>query len=153
MHWCGEFCDDQETEWSRKPSRTWDFLHELHVPQLGRASRERAATSPSPACTVLGPGGRLYIRHKVPQTTPQSWTGMICATRSATCRSTTSRRACVKCKMVCIWEFQDREHHLTQPPAVMNYTEMESKVREATNNEPWGASSSMMQEIASGTHN
>jgi epsin len=52
-----------------------------------------------------------------------------------------------------IWEFQDREHHLTQPPAVMNYTEMESKVREATNNEPWGASSSMMQEIASGTHN
>ena len=26
-------------------------------------------------------------------------------------------------------------------PAVMNYTEMESKVREATNNEPWvGAS-------------
>jgi epsin len=26
------------------------------------------------------------------------------------------------------------------PAAVMNYTEMESKVREATNNEPWGAS-------------
>lgn len=23
-------------------------------------------------------------------------------------------------------------------PAVMNYTEMEAKVREATNNEPWG---------------
>ncbi|EGP92738.1 uncharacterized protein MYCGRDRAFT_64949, partial [Zymoseptoria tritici IPO323] len=37
--------------------------------------------------------------------------------------------------------------------AVMNYTEMESKVREATNNEPWGASSSMMQEIANGTFN
>lgn len=36
--------------------------------------------------------------------------------------------------------------------AVMNYTEMESKVREATNNEPWGASSSLMQEIANGTH-
>ncbi|KAK3725980.1 Epsin-3, clathrin recruitment and traffic between the Golgi and endosome [Vermiconidia calcicola] len=36
---------------------------------------------------------------------------------------------------------------------VMNYTEMESKVREATNNEPWGASSSMMQEIANGTFN
>jgi hypothetical protein len=52
----------------------------------------------------------------------------------------------------------------------MNYTEMESKVfytnspsvlldadncsqvREATNNEPWGASSSLMQEIANGTH-
>ncbi|TVY44937.1 ENTH domain-containing protein [Lachnellula subtilissima] len=38
-------------------------------------------------------------------------------------------------------------------PAVMNYTEMEAKVREATNNEPWGASSSLMQEIASGTYN
>ncbi|KAF2800283.1 ENTH-domain-containing protein [Melanomma pulvis-pyrius CBS 109.77] len=37
--------------------------------------------------------------------------------------------------------------------AVMNYTEMEAKVREATNNEPWGASSSIMQEIASGTFN
>ncbi|KAF2090405.1 ENTH-domain-containing protein [Saccharata proteae CBS 121410] len=37
--------------------------------------------------------------------------------------------------------------------AVMNYTEMESKVREATNNEPWGASSTLMQEIANGTYN
>ncbi|KAH8734688.1 hypothetical protein BGZ61DRAFT_442950 [Ilyonectria robusta] len=37
--------------------------------------------------------------------------------------------------------------------AVMNFTEMESKVREATNNEPWGASSTLMQEIASGTFN
>ncbi|KAL9132198.1 MAG: hypothetical protein Q9217_000002 [Psora testacea] len=37
-------------------------------------------------------------------------------------------------------------------PAVMNYTEMEAKVREATNNEPWGASSTLMQEIANGTH-
>ncbi|KAF2119574.1 hypothetical protein BDV96DRAFT_567827 [Lophiotrema nucula] len=37
--------------------------------------------------------------------------------------------------------------------AVMNYTEMESKVREATNNEPWGASSTIMQEIANGTFN
>jgi hypothetical protein len=53
----------------------------------------------------------------------------------------------------------------------MNYTEMEAKVREATNNEPWvhisgepttnwdanfweqGASSSLMQEIANGTYN
>ncbi|KAL1867934.1 hypothetical protein VTK73DRAFT_3899 [Phialemonium thermophilum] len=35
--------------------------------------------------------------------------------------------------------------------AVMNYTEMEAKVREATNNEPWGASSTLMQEIANGT--
>ncbi|KAJ5184954.1 hypothetical protein N7491_007178 [Penicillium cf. griseofulvum] len=37
--------------------------------------------------------------------------------------------------------------------AVMNYTEMESKVREATNNEPWGASTTLMQDIANGTHN
>ncbi|KAL2124990.1 hypothetical protein VTJ04DRAFT_1355 [Mycothermus thermophilus] len=37
--------------------------------------------------------------------------------------------------------------------AVMNYTEMEAKVREATNNEPWGASSTQMQEIADGTFN
>ncbi|KAI5285815.1 Epsin-3, clathrin recruitment and traffic between the Golgi and endosome [Ascosphaera aggregata] len=36
--------------------------------------------------------------------------------------------------------------------AVMNFTEMEAKVREATNNEPWGASSTLMQEIANGTH-
>ncbi|KIW00810.1 uncharacterized protein PV09_07789 [Verruconis gallopava] len=35
--------------------------------------------------------------------------------------------------------------------AVMNYTEIEAKVREATNNEPWGASSSLMQEIANAT--
>ncbi|KAI0127079.1 hypothetical protein BJ170DRAFT_428680 [Xylariales sp. AK1849] len=37
--------------------------------------------------------------------------------------------------------------------AVMNYTEMEAKVREATNNEPWGASSTLMQEIANATFN
>ncbi|KAK5449404.1 Epsin-3, clathrin recruitment and traffic between the Golgi and endosome [Exophiala xenobiotica] len=37
--------------------------------------------------------------------------------------------------------------------AVMNLTEMESKVREATNGDPWGASATLMQEIAQGTHN
>ncbi|KAF2644535.1 ENTH-domain-containing protein [Massarina eburnea CBS 473.64] len=37
--------------------------------------------------------------------------------------------------------------------AVMNYTEMEAKVREATNNEPWGASSTSQQEIANATFN
>ncbi|RCI12717.1 hypothetical protein L249_0508, partial [Ophiocordyceps polyrhachis-furcata BCC 54312] len=37
--------------------------------------------------------------------------------------------------------------------AVMNYTDMEAKVREATNNEPWGASSTQLQEIANGTFN
>lgn len=37
--------------------------------------------------------------------------------------------------------------------AVLNLTEMEAKVREATNNEPWGASSTLMATIARGTFN
>ncbi|KAJ3045446.1 Epsin-3, clathrin recruitment and traffic between the Golgi and endosome [Rhizophlyctis rosea] len=37
--------------------------------------------------------------------------------------------------------------------AVQNLTEMEVKVHEATNNEPWGASSTTMQEIAAGMFN
>lgn len=36
---------------------------------------------------------------------------------------------------------------------VFNYTDMEAKVREATNNEPWGASSTLMDKIAQGTYN
>ncbi|KAG1746036.1 uncharacterized protein EDB91DRAFT_1268988 [Suillus paluster] len=36
---------------------------------------------------------------------------------------------------------------------VLNVSEMESKVRDATNDEPWGASSTLMQEIAQGTFN
>ncbi|KAJ3559375.1 hypothetical protein NP233_g11277 [Leucocoprinus birnbaumii] len=36
---------------------------------------------------------------------------------------------------------------------VLNISEMEAKVREATNDEPWGASSTLMQEIAQGTFN
>ncbi|KAK9477610.1 hypothetical protein V1514DRAFT_295826 [Lipomyces japonicus] len=36
---------------------------------------------------------------------------------------------------------------------MMNFTAIEAKVREATNNEPWGASSTLMQEIAEGTFN
>lgn len=35
----------------------------------------------------------------------------------------------------------------------MNLTEMEAKVREATNNEPWGAPTTLMGQIASGTYN
>ncbi|KAF9568749.1 ENTH-domain-containing protein [Agrocybe pediades] len=34
---------------------------------------------------------------------------------------------------------------------VLNISEMEAKVREATNDDPWGASSTLMQEIAQGT--
>ena len=37
--------------------------------------------------------------------------------------------------------------------AVLNLSEIETKVREATNNEPWGASTSLMAEIARGTFN
>ncbi|KAJ1938621.1 Epsin-3, clathrin recruitment and traffic between the Golgi and endosome [Kickxella alabastrina] len=36
---------------------------------------------------------------------------------------------------------------------VMNYTEFEIKVNEATGPEPWGASSTLMREIADGTNN
>jgi len=36
---------------------------------------------------------------------------------------------------------------------VMNVSEMEAKVQEATNDEAWGASSTLMQEIAAGTFN
>jgi epsin len=38
-----------------------------------------------------------------------------------------------------VWSGRDA---YTGYAAVMNYTEMEAKVREATNNEPWGSSSS-----------
>ena len=37
--------------------------------------------------------------------------------------------------------------------AVLNVTDMEAKVREATNNEPWGTSTTVMQTIAEGTNN
>lgn len=36
---------------------------------------------------------------------------------------------------------------------VFNYTDMEAKVREATNNEPWGASTTLMEQISQGTYN
>ncbi|KAI8882989.1 ENTH-domain-containing protein [Backusella circina FSU 941] len=36
---------------------------------------------------------------------------------------------------------------------VLNYTEMEAKVHEATSADPWGASSTLMLEIAQGTYN
>jgi len=35
---------------------------------------------------------------------------------------------------------------------VMNYTETEAKVREATNDDPWGPSGAQMQEISSFTY-
>lgn len=48
--------------------------------------------------------------------------------------------------------------HILYPSATnnlvaMNLSEMEAKVREATNNEPWGAPTSLMAQIAAGTYN
>ncbi|CAG8578429.1 8634_t:CDS:2 [Paraglomus brasilianum] len=50
-----------------------------------------------------------------------------------------------------VWDVKDVFNKVKN--AVMNYTEMEAKVREATNNEPWGASSTLMLEIAQATYN
>ncbi|KAI9594334.1 hypothetical protein BDF19DRAFT_445599, partial [Syncephalis fuscata] len=50
-----------------------------------------------------------------------------------------------------LWEVKDMFNKVKN--AVLNLTEMEAKVREATNNDPWGASSTLMQEIAQGTYN
>ncbi|CAO3619578.1 unnamed protein product [Cunninghamella echinulata] len=50
-----------------------------------------------------------------------------------------------------LWEVRDVINKVKN--VVLNYTEMEAKVHEATNNEAWGASSTFMQEIAQGTFN
>ncbi|KAG1453115.1 hypothetical protein G6F46_006281 [Rhizopus delemar] len=50
-----------------------------------------------------------------------------------------------------LWEVRDVINKVKN--VVLNYTEMEAKVHEATNNEAWGASSTLMQEIAQGTYN
>ncbi|KAI9468886.1 MAG: hypothetical protein EXX96DRAFT_97666 [Benjaminiella poitrasii] len=50
-----------------------------------------------------------------------------------------------------VWEVKDVVNKLKS--VVLNYTEMEAKVHEATSNDPWGASSTLMQEIAQGTYN
>jgi len=52
---------------------------------------------------------------------------------------------------ITVWDVKDVFNKVKN--AVMNYTEMEAKVREATNNEPWGASSTLMLEIAQATYN
>ncbi|KAI9261723.1 hypothetical protein BY458DRAFT_515719 [Sporodiniella umbellata] len=50
-----------------------------------------------------------------------------------------------------VWEVKDAINKVRN--VVLNYTEMEAKVHEATNNERWGASTTLLQEIANGTHN
>jgi hypothetical protein len=50
----------------------------------------------------------------------------------------TSRPDSAKPKMVRLGQGVCQLANANQDAAVMNYTEMEAKVREATNNEPWG---------------
>ncbi|CAO3590491.1 unnamed protein product [Absidia cylindrospora] len=50
-----------------------------------------------------------------------------------------------------LWEVRDVINKVKN--VVLNYTEMEAKVNEATDNEAWGASSTLMLEIAQGTFN
>lgn len=64
------------------------------------------------------------------------------------------RHMCVKRKMVCFYHpFNVLEVATNSIIVAMNYTEIESKVREATNNEPWGAPTTLMAQIASATYN
>ncbi|KAJ1964386.1 Epsin-3, clathrin recruitment and traffic between the Golgi and endosome [Dispira parvispora] len=50
-----------------------------------------------------------------------------------------------------LWDVKDMLNKVKN--VVMNYTDMEIKVNEATNNDPWGASGTLMREIAQGTQN
>ena len=51
--------------------------------------------------------------------------------------------------MISMWKMREMVDKATN--LVMNYTETEAKVREATNDDPWGPSGAQMQEIASFT--
>ncbi|KAG0042348.1 Epsin-3, clathrin recruitment and traffic between the Golgi and endosome [Gryganskiella cystojenkinii] len=50
-----------------------------------------------------------------------------------------------------MWDIKSALEKVTAK--VMNLTEMEQKVREATSNDPWGASGTLKQELAQATHN
>ncbi|KAG0277874.1 Epsin-3, clathrin recruitment and traffic between the Golgi and endosome [Linnemannia exigua] len=50
-----------------------------------------------------------------------------------------------------MWDIRNAIDKVTAK--VMNLTEMEQKVREATSNDPWGASGTLKQELAQATHN
>ncbi|KAF9097909.1 Epsin-3, clathrin recruitment and traffic between the Golgi and endosome [Mortierella sp. AD031] len=50
-----------------------------------------------------------------------------------------------------MWDIRNAIEKVTAK--VMNLTEMEQKVREATSNDPWGASGTLKQELAQATHN
>ena len=51
--------------------------------------------------------------------------------------------------MINLWKVREMVDKATN--LVMNYTETEAKVREATNDDPWGPSGAQMNEIASFT--
>ena len=51
--------------------------------------------------------------------------------------------------MISMWKMREMVDKATN--LVMNYTETEAKVREATNDDPWGPSGNQMQELASFT--
>ena len=54
--------------------------------------------------------------------------------------------------MLFLWNFVSKTSQLKNTMkatnVVMNYTETEAKVREATNDDPWGPSGTQMNEIA-----
>ena len=52
-------------------------------------------------------------------------------------------------KMINLWKVREMVDKATN--LVMNYTETEAKVREATNDDPWGPSGAQMNEIATFT--
>lgn len=114
-----------------------------------------AANTHTVDCSGADVGLRLDFFTPSRSTTIQhrpAWTSTACGIRSATCPCMISRQACARFRMVCS-ALADKAIDLTIDTAVMNFTEMEAKVREATNNEPWGTSSTQMQEIASATFN
>ena len=51
--------------------------------------------------------------------------------------------------MISMWKVREMVDKATN--LVMNYTETEAKVRDATNDDPWGPSGNQMQEVASYT--
>ena len=51
--------------------------------------------------------------------------------------------------MISMWKVREMVDKATN--LVMNYTETEAKVRDATNDDPWGPSGQQMQEVASYT--
>merc|ERR1739842_64770 len=52
-------------------------------------------------------------------------------------------------KMISMWKVRELTEKVTN--MVMNYTEVEAKVREATNEEAWGPTGPQMQELAQAT--